>query len=106
MTKNKFFSVKLLLQDLDESEQQYNRNIKSHLYAIDQFVNIYESELSKLKTRFENDQAELINWNGNEHNKIMKMQNDDEVSIKTSILAMEQMYEEFLAVVKSSTMSK
>lgn len=102
----KNYSISLLLDALDDAEEQYQMNERSHIENIDRLMQICKMRLQNEETNYHKMLQEMLSAAYSENELISHKQTKDEVFLQTMIFAMKQRLDEFLNNIKGGTISK
>ncbi|XP_033220917.1 dynein regulatory complex subunit 2-like [Belonocnema kinseyi] len=102
----KDYSISLLLDAIDDAEEQYQMNERSHIENIDRFVKIYKMRLATHENNFLYNMDELLTEAESEICKINNQQTEDEAYLQVLIFAMNQRLEESLNNFQTATFTK
>lgn len=94
------------MEAIDNAEEQYQMNERSHIENIDRFIKIYKMRLATQENNFLYNMDELLTEAESEICKINDQQTEDEVYLQVTIFAMKKSLEESLNNVKTATFSE
>ena len=100
---NETSSTSLILDAMDQAEEQYQRNLQSHLEIIDRLLRIYGARLREQKYRYENELKELLGTSNNDTDQINYNQTEDEIKLQSMIFNTNQHLQELAINFESST---
>lgn len=93
------------MDELDEADEQYQRNTRSHIEIIDRLLRSYRERLEREEKNYQRILTETLVQTDIEINKIYYQQNEAEISLLSITHDVQQQLEESLNNVKSITLS-
>ncbi|XP_070522544.1 dynein regulatory complex subunit 2 [Cardiocondyla obscurior] len=94
------------MDELAESEEQYQMNTKSHIEIIDRLLKTYKERMERDEKNYRNALNEAVIETNTEITKINYQQNKNETLLQSVIHGVKQQLEELLDNAKSMTLSK
>ncbi|XP_032674915.1 dynein regulatory complex subunit 2-like [Odontomachus brunneus] len=102
----KDYRISFLMDALDEAEEQYQRNVRSHMEIIDQLLETYRKRMQHKERNYQKILFETVNQADTEVGKIDRQWNEDEILIESIIRGIERQHDDSLDNIKSITLSK
>ncbi|EFN82847.1 Coiled-coil domain-containing protein 65 [Harpegnathos saltator] len=102
----KDYRISFLMDALDEAEEQYQRNVWSHIEIIDQLLETYRKRVQREERNYQRTLSETVNQANTEISKIDRQSNEDETLMESITRGVERKGEESLDNIKSITLSK
>ncbi|XP_025154550.1 dynein regulatory complex subunit 2 [Harpegnathos saltator] len=101
----KDYRISFLMDALDEAEEQYQRNVWSHIEIIDQLLETYRKRVQREERNYQRTLSETVNQANTEISKIDRQSNEDETLMESITRGVERKGEESLDNIKSITLS-
>ncbi|PSN30680.1 hypothetical protein C0J52_20851 [Blattella germanica] len=83
ITDGKNRIIETLLNDLQDSEEQYAKNLRSHAETIDQLIELHSKRVEELHSRYKFDRTQLHEKTSKEYLKMKSVAINDEETLKT-----------------------
>lgn len=93
------------MDELAESEEQYQRNIRSHTETIDRLLGMYEERMQREEKNYRKTLKETLDQTDDDVDKIHHQQNEDEILLEAITHGVLRQLEESLNNSKSIALS-
>lgn len=93
------------MDELAESEEQYQRNIRSHTEIIDRLLGMYKERMQREEKHHRRSLNETLDQTDADVDKIHHQQNEDEILLQAITNGVQQQLEESLNNSKSIALS-
>ncbi|XP_043477496.1 dynein regulatory complex subunit 2-like [Leptopilina heterotoma] len=102
----KDYSISLLLDAIDNAEEQYQMSERDHIEKIDEFLKIHKIRLESLEFKYETNLENFLNEFKMKMDKINCDNEEETIYLQTTLLIMNQKFDESLNKVKSTLFGK
>ncbi|GAB1868026.1 Dynein regulatory complex subunit 2 [Camponotus japonicus] len=102
----KDYRISFLMDELAESEEQYQRNIRSHTETIDRLLGMYGERMQREEKNYRKTLKETLDQTDDDVDKIHHQQNEDEILLQAITHGVLRQLEESLNNSKSIALSK
>ncbi|XP_067210933.1 dynein regulatory complex subunit 2-like [Linepithema humile] len=102
----KDYRISLLMDELAEAEEQYQRNVRSHIETIDRLLRSYKKKMEREEQNYRATLNEKLDQKDIEVNKICHQQNENEIFLQLVTHNVQQQLKESLNNLKSIALSK
>lgn len=99
------FRISFLMDELAESEEQYQRNIRSHTETIDRLLGKYRERMQREEKNYRKTLKETLDETHVDVDKIHHQQNEDEILLQAIAHGVLRLLEESLNNSKSIALS-
>lgn len=86
----KDFTISLLMDEIENSEEEYMRNIRNHIGKIDQFLELFQDRIDELQFGFKKDIDDIQMEHEREFSRLNAAQEEWESTMKTMLYRLEQ----------------
>ena len=93
------------MDELAESEEQYQRNVRSHTETIDRLLGSYNERMQRKENNYRRMLNETLDQTDAEVGSICYQQNEDEISLQSITQGVQRQLEESLNNTKSIALS-
>lgn len=93
------------MDELNEAEEQYQRNLRAHTEAIDKLLITYKERMEREEKNYERILKQTLDQTDVEMNKLCSQQNQDEILLQSITRRVEREMEESLNNVKGVVLS-
>ncbi|XP_072754557.1 dynein regulatory complex subunit 2 [Anoplolepis gracilipes] len=102
----KDYRISFLMDELAESEEQYQRNIRSHTETIDRLLRTYRERMQREENNYRETLNKTLAQTDAEVGKIHRQQNEDEILLQSITHGVQRQLEESSNNAKSIALSK